>query len=157
MLKKFLLLTLTGLIIAVLSACASDSSKPANVDVEITEDEKTDESKEITVIDDSLFKEVLNDSGLGDGDKLVNSSIENGELKAVIELGSNELLDAKDLAVSSYSSVSDELLNYGGWKDLTIEYVEVGTISMNVSEKKTNEFDMSYFPTAVIMEKLDKQ
>ncbi|UNL87561.1 hypothetical protein [Priestia koreensis] len=47
----------------------------------------------------------------------------------------DHLVNPKDLAVSRYSQVSDSLLKKQGWDTLT----NVGTISMNLEEKETNE------------------
>ncbi|MEK3886234.1 hypothetical protein [Bacillus sp. FSL K6-3431] len=67
---------------------------------------------------------------------------------------SQELLSNENLAITRYSQASDELLDREGWELLTIEYVEVGTISMNRLEKETNEYDMDYFPTDTIEERI---
>jgi len=53
-----------------------------------------------------------------------------------------------------YSQASDALLEVEGWKTLAIEYVDIGTVSMNISEKQSNELGMYYFPVAIITEKL---
>lgn len=116
--------------------------------------------KETEVIAEKLItvneaKEIIENSGMGENDKLVSLNVENGEIKAVIELAPNKFnLPPKDIAVSSYQMASDELLAVEGWDTLTIEYVGVGTISMNESEKESNEFDMYYFPAAIITEML---
>ncbi|MFJ7407099.1 MULTISPECIES: hypothetical protein [unclassified Lysinibacillus] len=107
---------------------------------------------EITV---NEVKEIIEYSGMGEGDKLVNLNVGNGEIKAVIDLAPSPFnFPAKDLAVTSYQMASDELLTVEGWNTLTIEYVGVGTISMNVSEKESNEFNMYYFPATIITEKI---
>ncbi|MGE8036845.1 hypothetical protein [Lysinibacillus sp. NPDC093692] len=107
--------------------------------------------KEITV---NEAKEIFED-WLSENDKLVSLTIENGEIKAVINLGPNKFnLPLENMAVTSYSSVSDALLEEEGWNTLTIEYVGVGTVSMDISEKESNELGMNYFPVATITEKL---
>lgn len=55
--------------------------------------------------------------------------------------------------MSSYQGASDALLTVEGWNTLTIDFVDVGTISMNKSEKESNEYG-DYFPVASITEKL---
>lgn len=106
---------------------------------------------EITV---NEVKEIIENDGMGENDKLVSLTIENGEIKAVIDLAPNKLnLSAKDIAVTSYQGASDELLTKEGWNTLTIEFVHVGTISMNKSEKVSNEYGY-YFPVVSITEKL---
>jgi len=108
--------------------------------------------KEITV---NKAKEILEYSGMGGNDKLISLTIENSEIKAVIDLAPNKFnLPPKDIAVSMYSQVSDALLEEEGWNTLTIEYVGVGTVSMDISEKESNELGMYYFPVAIITERL---
>jgi len=104
--------------------------------------------------DVNKIKEILEYSALGEKDKITSLSFENGEIKGVIELAPNKLLSVKDLAVTSYSRASDALLDKEGWEVLTIEYVKVGNVSMKRSEKETNEYNMDYFPTTKIMERL---
>ena len=127
--------------------------------IEIDEVTKEDEDTTATAkvaetIDISLLNEIIVDYSLTDGDKLVSADIKNNEIIAVIKLAPNELFSAKDMAITSYSRASDELLNHEGWEVLSVEYNGIGTISMNRNEKKTNEWEMDYFPTAIIMEKL---
>jgi hypothetical protein len=99
-------------------------------------------------------QEIIEYHSLGEGDQLSNVSLENSEIKATIELAPNDLFPAKDMAVNAYSILSDELLKHEGWDILTVTYANVGTISMNLNEKETNEFGGDYFPTLVIEERL---
>ncbi|WP_433596386.1 hypothetical protein [Lysinibacillus xylanilyticus] len=100
-------------------------------------------------------KGILEYSGMGENDKLISLTVENGEMKAVIDLAPSKFnLPPEDIAVSMYSQESDALLEVEGWKTLTIEYVDIGTVSMNISEKQSNELGMYYFPVAIITEKL---
>lgn len=154
-----------------LTACGNDSTKeelkqtPEEEDVEGIETQVKKEDKEVeTEIDEAEkvkeyitpdeIKEIIEDSGLGEEDKLASTSVEDGEIKVVIEIAPNELFSAKDLAVTRYSQASDELLNHEGWEVLTIEYFDIGTISMNRTEKETNEYDMDYFSTEEIEKRL---
>lgn len=105
-------------------------------------------------MNDEKLVEIIEYEGMGEEDTLVSASLGDGEIKAVIELAPSELLSAEDLAVTRYSQASDGLLEHEGWDVLTIEYVDVGTISMNRSEKETNEYDMDYFPVAEIEKRL---
>ncbi|MCM3569341.1 hypothetical protein [Neobacillus mesonae] len=98
-------------------------------------------------------KEIIRDYSLGENDELNNVSFENGEIKATIQLAPMEQFSPEDLAVNGYSQLSDELLNYEGWKILTVTYPGAGTISMNRNEKETNNFG-DYFPTLKIEERL---
>ncbi|GIN39033.1 hypothetical protein [Heyndrickxia oleronia] len=133
----------------------SEQTGEEQEDIEDVNVDTEDKSESDSPINAEKVEEILTDYGLGEDDKIVSVSVEGGEIKAVIELDPSELVSIEDLAISRYSSSSDELLTHKGWEQLTIEFRNVGTISMNRSEKETNELDMDYFPTAVIMEKLN--
>ncbi|MBS4199847.1 hypothetical protein KHA93_09275 [Bacillus sp. FJAT-49732] len=159
--KKIFIMLLSVLVVLV--GCASKPKETINEEVPAVQDEGTDkiepevsdeESKVATQIELSVVEEAITYAGMGEDDKLESVYIENGDIEIVIELAPNDLLDPKDLAVTSYSQASDELLEHEGWKTLTIKYVEIGTISMNRSEKETNDLGMDYFPTRVITERL---
>ncbi|MGD7007306.1 hypothetical protein [Metabacillus sp. 84] len=81
-------------------------------------------------------------------------SFENGEIKAIADITGYEMGSPEDVAVSHYTNLSDELLYYTGWDTLTVTFLNVGTISMNRSEKETNEYG-DYFPTNEIEERLN--
>jgi hypothetical protein len=99
--------------------------------------------------------EIIEYYSLGEDDKLTNVSVEDGEIKATIELAPNELIPSPvDMAVSGYSGLSDELLNHDGWEILNITYANIGTVSMNRNEKETNDFGNYYFPILEIEERL---
>ncbi|MDH5160355.1 hypothetical protein [Heyndrickxia oleronia] len=132
----------------------SEPTGDEQADLEDENIDTEDNSESDSPIDTKNVEEII-ENGLGEGDKIVSVSVKDGELKAVIELTPSELFSIEDLAISRYSSVSDELLSHEGWEQLTIEFQNVGIISMNRSEKETNELDMDYFPTAVIEEKLN--
>ncbi|MES1046322.1 hypothetical protein HYI36_00885 [Bacillus sp. Gen3] len=133
-------------------------SEPTGEEQEDLEDvnvDTEDKSESDSLINAEKVEEILTDYGMSEDDKIVSVSVEGGEIKAVIELAPSELISIEDSAIVTYSSVSDELLTHKGWEQLTIEFRNVGTVSMNRSEKETNEFDMDYFPSAVIEEKLN--
>ncbi|MGE8207818.1 hypothetical protein ACQKP0_25460 [Heyndrickxia sp. NPDC080065] len=132
-----------------------DPEEESNVEAE---DEEKDDSekiqKETKALTDKEVKEILEFSGMGEDDNLISASVKKGEVKATIELAPDDMLSAEDLAVTRYSQASDELLNHEGWGVLSITYANVGTISMNRSEKETNELDMDYFPIEEITKRL---
>lgn len=135
-----------------LTACGGKETPVKDVNsTEVSVGAETDSKDEFDV---NKIKEILEYSVLGEKDKITSLSFENGEIKGVIELAPNKLLSAKDLAVTSYSRASDALLEKEGWEVLTMEYVNVGNVSMKRSEKETNEHNMDYFPTEKIKERL---
>lgn len=103
---------------------------------------------------DEELKEIIEYTALSEDDELVNATFEKDEIIATIKLAPHSFLSNKDIALSSYAGAADELLTYEGWEILTITFNDVGTISMNRSEKESNEFDMEYFPIAKIEENL---
>ncbi|ARK25988.1 hypothetical protein SporoP37_15790 [Sporosarcina sp. P37] len=95
------------------------------------------------------FKEAIDYSMLSEGDELLSSSVADSKLYATVKLG-EEAFEPSMMAASSYSALSDELLSKEGWEVLTVEFVDIGTVSMNRNEKETNELGMDYFPVAKI-------
>lgn len=117
------------------------------------ENEDTDESN--ASAEDTLsleeLEEIIEYSAIGEGDKLVSVAFENDEIKVVIDMKPQDLLPEKFMASTTYSRLSDELLKHEGWEILTVEFVDVGTVSMNRSEKESNEYG-DYFPIMKIDE-----
>lgn len=178
--KKYLLIIFASLLI--LSACGSDDAvkeekevdtdeveetegivENDELDVDETETEEVVEEVEIEVeesqkdetINVDEIKELLETGALGENDKLVDLSFDNGEINAIVEVGDNDLIEDKSiLAESIYSFAGDIFLEHEGWEVLTIEFVDVGEVSMNRSEKEKNEYGGEYFPLEKIMEQL---
>ncbi|GIN93298.1 hypothetical protein J22TS1_43490 [Siminovitchia terrae] len=132
-----------------------EDAEPKKEEKEESKDIESEEIKEESPsFDVDEAKELLEYSALGDNDKLTDLNIEDGEIKAVVEVGDNDLIDDKKLlAETIYSSAGDEFLAQEGWEVLTIEFIDVGKVSMNRNEKETNEVG-DYFPTKKIMEQL---
>ncbi len=175
--KHLLFVLMTALLLA---ACGNDSVKEteeipveldATVETEESEEEEmeqleeaeeevasADEAEKVEVPQGDLTvdgaKEIIETAGMGAQDKLVSATIEGEEIQAIIEMESRALMEDDFAAVASYSKASAELLAYEGWEVLTIEYVNVGTISMNRSEKEVNEDGMDHFPVYAIAGKL---
>lgn len=119
------------------------------------ENEDTDESN--ASAEDTLsleeLEEIIKYNAIGEGDKLVSVALEDDEIKVVIDMDPQGLLPEKFMASTTYSRLSDELLKHEGWEILTVEFVDVGTVSMNRSEKESNEYG-DYFPIMKIDEML---
>ncbi|MFS0687697.1 hypothetical protein AB1K89_00420 [Sporosarcina sp. 179-K 8C2 HS] len=169
--KKLFILFMAAMLLV---ACADGTKEPAVVEDDATVKEEMPEQEEVneeepveeeTPVQEEPAKEesqgmsieevteLIDYNGVGVDDKLVSVTIENEELKAVIKMATDDRLSAEDLAVTRYSQLSDELLDHEGWETLTIEYVGVGTISMNRTEKESNEYG-DYFPTIEIENRL---
>ncbi|KXH86926.1 hypothetical protein [Sporosarcina sp. HYO08] len=178
--KKLFILLMAAMLLV---ACADDTKEPAVVEDDAAVKEEAPEQEEVKeeepVADETPVKEepkeepvaeeptkeesqgmtveeateLIEYTGVGKDDKLNGVSVGNGEIKAVIEMAPDNMFSAEDIAVNRYSQLSDELLDHEGWETLTIEFVGVGTISMNRSEKETNEYG-DYFPTLEIENRL---
>lgn len=131
---------------------AGDAEEEVSEESSEEETEAEEETTQQQITTDEI-KEIIEYYSLGEDDSLGNYSLENGEIKATVELAPSELFPAEDMAVNAYSQLSDELLYYDGWDLLTVTYAGVGTISMNRNEKETNEYG-DYFPTLVIEDRL---
>jgi len=114
------------------------------------------ETNEVEVLDESEVTELLEYSALGEGDSISSLTIEGREVNVVVEIADNDIFDDKSiLAETVYSRAGDELLEYDEWEVLTIEFVDVGTVSLHKDERETNEYDKDYFPTEKIIEQLN--
>ncbi|WP_026691922.1 hypothetical protein [Peribacillus kribbensis] len=60
-----------------------------------------------------------------------NVSFENGKIKATMDGDSDGKFPLEDLAINTFSHLSDELLFYEGWVALTVTFTNVGTMSRN--------------------------
>ncbi|MEH7013990.1 hypothetical protein V7087_24800 [Neobacillus niacini] len=133
-----------------------ESEQVPNEDNEekLNEESKENQPKEMAQpLTEATVKEILEYYAIREGDKLSSVSFIEGEIKATFELAPNKLISAKEVAVTRYSHISDELLKHEGWEILTITYINIGMISMNRNEKETNESG-DYFPTTKIEERL---
>lgn len=137
-----------------ISLDSQEAEKAVPETSEVAEARSPKETTELKLTNENI-KEVVEFNGTGEGDELISSEIVEKEVRAVINLAPSDLLPADQLAVTRYSQVSDELLNYENWETLKVEYVDIGTISMQRSETETNEWGMTYFPSEVIDSKLN--
>lgn len=104
------------------------------------------ENKNINDI--SKLKEKLKDE-LGEGELIKDISVKGQELILKVDLGNQTNgLPIKDLAETRYSSLTDYLLSNGQWQSITVDFIGVGKVSMDVSnaqEKEINGVKMKYF------------
>lgn len=164
--KKLKLLVIVVLLAISLVGCSSTDSKTnesANKSsVSEKVDSKNDEAKEISKDDettvetsepqqdsnegltvDNIRKSV--DLALGEGDIINDINIEGDKIKVNIKLGDPDPLTEKDLAISRFGSISDKLLEEGGWNALTVDFEGLGPITLNSGDAVTNEFGLKYF------------
>lgn len=108
-------------------------------------------------ISESDAEEIIKDTGLNEDDKLLEMEVNIlGEITAKIELQKEEDLSDEKLAITRYRQISDKLMEREDWEELTIEFVDIGTISMDRFDQETDE-DSSYFREEDIENKLSKE
>lgn len=110
---------------------------------------------EVETIDLNELREDIEYAVLGENDTLIDLSLDDGEIIAVIEIGDNIFDDDILVAESLYSNAGDIIFDYDGWDVLTIEFVDIGKISLNKYDGEINEYDMKYFPFEKIIGQLD--
>ncbi len=118
--------------------------------------DQTEDADYIEELSQDELNELFKFDALGLDDTLVDIAVENNEIKATVEVADHKMIDDKNiLAETIYSRAGDTFLQYEGWDVLTIEFVDLGEISMNRNEKETNEYGMDYFPTEEIAKQLE--
>lgn len=119
---------------------------------------KNVESKEKDTSDNGIKQNIS--GNLGQGEMLQDMSVKDKEIDLKINLG-NETngITMEDLAKSRYSSLTDYLLDTGKYDIITVDFVNVGKINMNISEavsKKIAGKEQKYFPLEKIAKKFQK-
>lgn len=143
-----------------LEEAKEDTKRLEEVSKEI--DKTSDSIKEVqeemgieNELNESEIKELLEYAALGEGDIITDLVIEDEEVKVTIEIADSDIFDDKSLlAETVYSRAGEELLELDDWEVLTIEFVDIGNVSINRSETESNEFG-EYFPLEKIIEQLD--
>lgn len=125
----------------------NNSSDNKNTE-EIKSEDKQEDSISKEAISSEDIMEIIKDD-VGKGEKITDAKIEDRTIVVNINIGTEEKIPLKDLAVSRYSSISDDLLEHNFWDVLTVNFENVGSISMN-----KNESNGTYFETSKIEEKL---
>lgn len=153
--KKSLVFIMSLFVIMVLAACGSTSNE---VESEVEKDEKETEevaekeTKENVDVNDVENIMILS---MSEGDKLIDISIENDEIKVIVDIEESDISPRDVWASNIYSLASDELLNnFKGWNTFTVEYIDIGTVSMDRSQSELDEYG-EYFPSEKIDEILN--
>lgn len=148
----------------VLEESKADSERLEEISKQIdeTSDLITEVQEEMGIEEDPVgisaeeVAELLAYEALSEGDSITNVEIYDGEIKAVIEISDDAIISDKSLlAESIYSRAGDALLELEGWDVLTVEFVDVGEVSMQRNEKESNEYGMDYFPLEKIIGQLE--
>ncbi|MBP2032579.1 ABC-type Fe3+-hydroxamate transport system substrate-binding protein [Clostridium algifaecis] len=141
--KKILILILCCILMSVILIGCEDSQNTNNSGKNISADEINSISGE-----------------LGENEILQEVSTKNREIDLKFNLGNKtDRLTMEDLAYSRYSSVTDYLLNTGKWDVITVDFINVGKITMNISEAVSQNIsgkEEKHFPLETIMKKFQK-
>ena len=148
----FIMVSLVFLLFACADEAKNEDGQAGKENEETSLNEDSGDSEETEIEEDEL-REIV-ESSVAEGDELVSLSIEEGEVHAVVNLAANDSPRPFDVAISRYSDISGKLLTHGGWEVLTVEFSDVGTISIDRSESQENELGV-FFPTKLIEEKFE--
>lgn len=78
---------------------------------------------------------------IGESEEITEVIIDDKNIIVEVELGDNGmLLPIEELALSRYSSITDKLLEDNFWNDITVDFEDIGTITMNSKQAKSNEY-----------------
>lgn len=119
-----------------------------------SEDDAEQAAVKVDPIAENVVREIIEYQGLREGDSLTKLEVDDYEIKAVVKVGKHDLLTEALKAEAVYISTSEALLKEEGWDTLTVEFTDVGTVSMNRKDAKENEFGGKYFPVEEIMKQL---
>lgn len=171
---KLLLISILVVLLTLLSSCSknNDNNNVTLQDQELEQvedhnlqdnknNEKQEESQEDETIEESdieynddvgkeELKEII-DMNIGAEDILLDIKVEGRDILIKVKLGEAAPFDVKDLAISRYSSITDELLENSYWENVSVEFVDVGTITMNSSQAIEGEYGR-YFESLDIEE-----
>ena len=97
------------------------------------------------------YKEMIN-GDIGEEDTIENIELINNNIIITLDMKEHKLLSQEVLAESRYSSITDTLLDEGGnLNDITVKFINLGKVTMNTSQKDTNEYG-DYFDSLDIQE-----
>jgi len=164
--KMWLIVGCILMSLSIVTGCEVDESEPSeNEQGEVKSDIEQNEQEELGDEEEREEKaepitteevEAALKSGVGADDLVISLDVIDFEIRAVVELAPDDVFPAKETAISRYSSITDELLTLEGWETVTVEFVDVGTVSMDIDKKVTNEFGGEYFLTTEIDRQLSK-
>ena len=114
-----------------------------------------DLSEEKGILAEDNLQSIIEEYALGASDQLEDFSYEDGVVYYKVSLGEHDTLTPEMLAELMYSRLGDEILKYEGWDTLTVEFVDLGkTVSFDYDEHEENEYNLKYFPSLEINERL---
>ncbi|WP_195604499.1 hypothetical protein [Clostridium tyrobutyricum] len=124
-----------------------------------TQNVEQQNSKPVTNTNIEDIKQDLSDQ-LGEGETFKDISVNGNNITLKVDLGNNtKVVTKEDLAYTRYSSLTDHLLSQNKWQVITVNFIGVGTISMNSSEAVEQEVGgqtSKYFPRENIEQNLKK-
>lgn len=118
--------------------------------IEDNNTEKTDKA-----IDKEELESIIS-KNIGEDEKILEIVVGGKDIFIEVDLGEEGILPMEDLAYTRYSSITDALLEQDYWNDITVEFKDVGKITMNTKNAKANEYG-KYFDTLDIMDNFTKK
>lgn len=121
-------------------------------EIEDTEPEEVESSEDKNLKTVEEYREMLK-GDVGEGETIENIELVNNNIIITVDLGEeHKLFSQEELAENRYSSITDTLLDEGGnLNDITVKFTNLGKITMNTSEKESNEYG-DYFDSFDIQE-----
>lgn len=103
--------------------------------------------------DDSFIQEIRSaiSGSIGEGESFTDVSLSDGNVCIAVDLSKADtsILSVEDIAVSRASSITDAFLDISGfddlWDTITIDFGDIGKITVGKDQVKTNEYGMRYF------------
>lgn len=116
-------------------------------------DSVVDASQSSDKSDDSFIQEIRSaiSGSVGEGESITDVSLSDGNVCVVVDLSGTDtsLLSIEDVAVSRASSITDAFLDISDcddlWESITVDFGDVGKITMNKKDVETNEYGGRYF------------
>lgn len=110
-------------------------------------------SQSLDKSDDSFIQEIRSSisGSIGEGESITDVSLSDGNVCVVVDLSGTDtsLLSIEDIAVSRASSITDAFLDISDcdnlWDSITVDFGDVGKITMNKKDVETNEYGGRYF------------
>lgn len=110
-----------------------DPEKDAEVEPQLEEDTEDED------VNLDELKETI-EMNIGEDDTLKDVKYEGNDIFIEVLLDDDGVFEPKDLAISRYSSITDELLENPHWENISVEFTNVGIITMNTNQAVENEY-----------------
>lgn len=133
-------------------------NKDSNVDNENLKNNTNNKENESEIDIKEVEKLVVD--GISLNDKLENISINDSNIYVKVKLDENETVDISEgemslglaYIVSRYSSITDEILKNELFENITVEFVDIATVTMSRDKALQNDYGGYYFDSIEVQE-----